>query len=236
MVITPSTTKRPCFFRKVLGSSPWASSVPRVAVYTMTTPTIDTMSVAPTRTKSNGGTARREATWFGRVWSYRRFEDRIPAVTSPALAPLPALVGTVGPGRPGRRLALPPPGQVRREPRRRLHGHRPDHATARDPPGRRRCTPRGPLRRQGRSDASSSGWPTRRPPDRGSLRAGARVATMSGLVANVWRFFVFVVAGAIVLGMLGINLTPCWPAPRSSAPPSASEHSRSCATTSPACS
>ena len=31
---------------------------------------------------------------------------------------------------------------------------------------------------------------------------------MSGLVANVWRLFVFVVAGAIVLGMLGINLTP----------------------------
>ena len=31
---------------------------------------------------------------------------------------------------------------------------------------------------------------------------------MSGVVANVWRFFVFVVAGAIVLGMLGINLTP----------------------------
>ena len=27
-------------------------------------------------------------------------------------------------------------------------------------------------------------------------------------MANVWRFFVFVVAGAIVLGMLGINLTP----------------------------
>jgi moderate conductance mechanosensitive channel len=42
----------------------------------------------------------------------------------------------------------------------------------------------------------------------GSPRAGARVATMSGVVANVWRFFVFVVAGAIVLGMLGINLTP----------------------------
>ena len=39
-------------------------------------------------------------------------------------------------------------------------------------------------------------------------RAGARVATMSGVLANVWRFFVFVVAGAIVLGMLGINLTP----------------------------
>ena len=42
----------------------------------------------------------------------------------------------------------------------------------------------------------------------GSQRAAARVATMAGLVANVWRFFVFVVAGAIVLGMLGINLTP----------------------------
>jgi moderate conductance mechanosensitive channel len=42
----------------------------------------------------------------------------------------------------------------------------------------------------------------------GSARAGARVATMSGVMANVWRFFVFVVAGAIVLGMLGIDLTP----------------------------
>lgn len=42
----------------------------------------------------------------------------------------------------------------------------------------------------------------------GSTRAGARVTTMSGVVANVWRFFVFIVAGAIVLGMLGINLTP----------------------------
>ena len=42
----------------------------------------------------------------------------------------------------------------------------------------------------------------------GSQRAGARVSTMSGLLANIWRFFVFVVAGAIVLGLLGINLTP----------------------------
>ena len=42
----------------------------------------------------------------------------------------------------------------------------------------------------------------------GSQRAGARVHTMSGLVANIWRFFIFVVAGAIVLGLLGINLTP----------------------------
>lgn len=42
----------------------------------------------------------------------------------------------------------------------------------------------------------------------GSQRAGARVTTMSALAANVWRLFVFVIAGAIVLGMLGINLTP----------------------------
>jgi small conductance mechanosensitive channel len=42
----------------------------------------------------------------------------------------------------------------------------------------------------------------------GSTRAGARVTTMSSLAANVWRLFVFVIAGAIVLGMLGINLTP----------------------------
>jgi small-conductance mechanosensitive channel len=43
---------------------------------------------------------------------------------------------------------------------------------------------------------------------RGSDHAAARVTTMSGVVANVWRFFVFIIAGAIVLGMLGINLTP----------------------------
>ena len=42
----------------------------------------------------------------------------------------------------------------------------------------------------------------------GSPRAAARVTTMTGVVANVWRLFVFVVAGAIVLGMIGINLTP----------------------------
>ncbi len=41
-----------------------------------------------------------------------------------------------------------------------------------------------------------------------SQQAGARVTTMSGVLANVWRFFIFVVAGAIVLGLLGINLTP----------------------------
>jgi small conductance mechanosensitive channel len=42
----------------------------------------------------------------------------------------------------------------------------------------------------------------------GSTRTGARVNTMTGLVTNIWRFFVFIVAAAIVLGMLGINLTP----------------------------
>jgi small conductance mechanosensitive channel len=42
----------------------------------------------------------------------------------------------------------------------------------------------------------------------GSGRAGARVSTMSGVVANFWRFFVFVVTAAVVLGMLGVNLTP----------------------------
>jgi small-conductance mechanosensitive channel len=42
----------------------------------------------------------------------------------------------------------------------------------------------------------------------GSSRAGARMSTMSALAANLWRFFVFVVAVAIVLGMIGVNLTP----------------------------
>jgi moderate conductance mechanosensitive channel len=42
----------------------------------------------------------------------------------------------------------------------------------------------------------------------GTTRAGARVTTMSGVVANFWRFFVFVVAAAIILGMLGVDLTP----------------------------
>src|SRR5580692_494283 len=62
IVMTPSTTKRPCFLRKVLGSSPCARRAPRVAVYTMITPMAETMSVATTRMKSNGGTLRRAAT------------------------------------------------------------------------------------------------------------------------------------------------------------------------------
>jgi len=39
-------------------------------------------------------------------------------------------------------------------------------------------------------------------------RGGARVSTVVALVVNLWRLFVAVVALAIVLGMLGINLTP----------------------------
>lgn len=42
----------------------------------------------------------------------------------------------------------------------------------------------------------------------GSVRAGARSLTVVALVANLWRFFVAVVAVATILGMLGINLTP----------------------------
>jgi small conductance mechanosensitive channel len=42
----------------------------------------------------------------------------------------------------------------------------------------------------------------------GSPRAGARVTTMSGLAANIWRFFVLVITVATILGMLGLNLTP----------------------------
>jgi moderate conductance mechanosensitive channel len=42
----------------------------------------------------------------------------------------------------------------------------------------------------------------------GSPRTGARMSTMSALSANVWRFFVFIVAVAIILGIIGIDLTP----------------------------
>ncbi len=45
--------------------------------------------------------------------------------------------------------------------------------------------------------------------DRSSgARTGARAATVVALVGNLWRFFVGVIAFFIVLGMLGINLTP----------------------------
>jgi len=41
-----------------------------------------------------------------------------------------------------------------------------------------------------------------------SPRADSRVNTTAAVMANVWRFFVWVVAIAIILGTLGINLTP----------------------------
>jgi small conductance mechanosensitive channel len=43
---------------------------------------------------------------------------------------------------------------------------------------------------------------------RAGARTGARVNTMSRLAANIWRFFVFVIAAAIILGMLGVDLGP----------------------------
>jgi small-conductance mechanosensitive channel len=42
----------------------------------------------------------------------------------------------------------------------------------------------------------------------GSARTGARMSTMSALAANLWRFFVFIIAVAVILGIVGINLTP----------------------------
>jgi small conductance mechanosensitive channel len=42
----------------------------------------------------------------------------------------------------------------------------------------------------------------------GSPRAGARAATVVALVANLFKFFVVVIAILVVLGMLGLNLTP----------------------------
>jgi moderate conductance mechanosensitive channel len=151
---------------------------------------------------------------FGRVWSYGGFGDRIPAVTTPSLAAARALVsqGTTGSGSPP---------QVDQGGGWLYHlltklGVSPDTAsTVTDlvirPLGILFVVVvaliaarygakviRRLLERVANQTAARSG----------SQRAAARVATMAGVVANVWRFFVFVVAGAIVLGMLGINLTP----------------------------
>jgi small conductance mechanosensitive channel len=41
-----------------------------------------------------------------------------------------------------------------------------------------------------------------------SPKVGSRVSTNAAVMANAWRFLVAVVAAAIVLGMLGIDLTP----------------------------
>jgi moderate conductance mechanosensitive channel len=42
----------------------------------------------------------------------------------------------------------------------------------------------------------------------GSTRIGTRMTTMSAVAANVWRFFVFVIAVAICLGIVGVDLAP----------------------------
>ena len=42
----------------------------------------------------------------------------------------------------------------------------------------------------------------------GSTRIGTRMTTMSAVAANVWRFFVFIVAVAICLGIVGVDLAP----------------------------
>jgi moderate conductance mechanosensitive channel len=156
---------------------------------------------------------------FGRVWSYGGFGDRIPAVTPSSLAPVRALVALPGALRP---FAASSSGtQVDQGGGWLYHllvklGVSPNAAsTVTDLVirplsilvvvavallvayiGARAI--RRVLQRVADQTANRSG----------SQRAGARVMTMSGLLANLWRFFVFIVAGAIVLGLLGINLTP----------------------------
>lgn len=170
---------------------------------------------------------------FGRVWSYGWNRDRIPAVTSPLLAPLQALVASSGtttttsPGSSsgGSGGVLGQANQVAAQVDQGggwlYHlltklGVSPDTAsTVTDLIVRplsilivvliaalvARYGAKAIRRMLTRvADKASSRT--------GSTRAGARVTTMSSLAANVWRLFVFVIAGAIVLGMLGINLTP----------------------------
>ena len=144
---------------------------------------------------------------FGRVWSYRGFGDRIPAVTSPPLAPDLALLGTTTQVTAGGGWLYHLLTKL---------GVSPDTAsTVTDLIVRPLSilivvivaalvarygakALRRVLTRVANQAASRSG----------ATNASARVTTMSGIVTNVWRLFVFVVAGSIVLGLLGINLTP----------------------------
>ena len=156
---------------------------------------------------------------FGRVWSYGGFGDRIPAVTPASLAPVRALVGVVGLLRP--LVAAGSNTQVDQGGGWLYHlltklGVSPDTAsTVTDliiRPLSILVVVVGALPSRGsaprRSGGCSSASPTRPRTAPVPPPAGVRVVTMSGLVANVWRFFVAVVTGAIVLGLLGINLTP----------------------------
>jgi moderate conductance mechanosensitive channel len=144
---------------------------------------------------------------FGRVWSYGGFGDRIPAVNSPPLAPDLALLGTASQVTEGGGWLYHLLTKL---------GVSPDTAsTVTDLIVRPLSilvvvlvaaliarygakALRRILTRIANQAANRSG----------STRASARVTTMSGVLTNVWRLFVFVVAGSIVLGLLGINLTP----------------------------
>src|ERR1700733_1007787 len=181
MRMTPRTTKSPCFLRKVLGSSPWASRAPRVAVYTMMTPMAETKRVATTSIKSTGGTLRRLATCVrASVVIWREARHNI-GRDLPPLGASPCPGGVVGPGagwgfgwilgvvgagqpgradradRPGRRLALPPLGEVRGQHGHGVDGDRPDRPAVEHSAGGLGGGARRPLRRQGAAAAVGPG-------------------------------------------------------------------------------
>ena len=95
--MTPSTTNRAWRFKKwyglVLGLG---SNGPRVAEYTMTTPMTDDQHGGDDQdVVERGHVAARGNVCSGECGHNGGFGDRIPAVTAPSLAPLPALVGTL---------------------------------------------------------------------------------------------------------------------------------------------
>ena len=144
---------------------------------------------------------------FGRVWSYDGFADRIPAVNPPLLAPNLALLATTTQVTAGGGWLYHLLVKA---------GVSPDTAsTVTDLIVRPLSIllvilVAALIARYGAKAIrrSLTRIATQASTRSGSPRSGARVSTMSGLGTNVWRIFVFVVAGAIVLGMLGINLTP----------------------------
>ncbi len=155
---------------------------------------------------------------FGQVWSYGGSRDRIPAVISPSLAASPAHDGLARDGFAQVTATSPTaePGSGWLFHLLTKAGMSPDTAsTVTDLVLRPLAILLVALVALGVAHfgARAIRRVLQRVADQASARsgsphAGARVTTMTGLVANVWRLFVFVVAGAIVLGMLGINLTP----------------------------
>ena len=95
MVMTPRTTNRPCFLRNVLGSSPWAKQrAPGRRV-----DHDDAHQGNQERRRDQDEVERGCAAPGGNAGAGDRGHvgdsgHRIPAVTSPSLAPLPALVST----------------------------------------------------------------------------------------------------------------------------------------------